>query len=78
MMVESINHKRRITMDPHGKFIPPKNEEEYRDRAKDITLDAAISILSSLKSRRDALVANIDSEIAFYEKVIEIKDEDGA
>lgn len=61
-------------MDPHGKFLPPKNEEEFRERAKDITIPAAESILSSLKERRKALVANIDAEIAFYQKVIELKD----
>jgi hypothetical protein len=61
-------------MDPHGKFLPPQNEEEFAKRAQDITLPAATSILSSLKERRKALVANIDAEIAFYEKVVKLKD----
>jgi hypothetical protein len=61
-------------MDPHGKFLPPKNEEEFQARAKDITLPAAVSILDSLKQRKAALIVNIDAEIAFYEKVIKLKD----
>lgn len=63
-------------MDPHGKFLPPKNEEEFAERAKEITLPAATSILDSLKNRREALVANIDAEIAFYEKVVEKRKEE--
>lgn len=61
-------------MDPRGNFLPPKTEEEFQERAKDVTLQGATSILSSLKERRKALVASIDAEIAFYEKVIKLKD----
>lgn len=57
-------------MDPHGKFLPPTNEEEFRLRAKDVQLPVAKSILDSLKARRATIVANIDEEISFYEKVI--------
>lgn len=63
-------------MDPHGKFLPPQTEEEFQKRAAEVTLPAAISILDSLKERRKALVAAIDTEISFYEKVIKLKDSD--
>ena len=61
-------------MDPHGKFLPPKTEEEFKTRAAEISLPAAKSILESLKQRRAALVANIDAEIEFYEKAIALKE----
>lgn len=61
-------------MDPHGKFLPPKDEAEFAERSKDITLPAATSILDSLKHRREALVANIDAEIEFYEKVVKLRE----
>ncbi len=60
-------------MDPHGKFLPPKTDEEFKERAKDLTLQGAESILDSLEHRRAALVDNIDKEIAFYKKVVELK-----
>ena len=63
-------------MDPHGKFIPPATEQEFTERAKDITLPAAISMLDALEKRREDTVRNIDQEIAFYKKVI--KKLDGA
>lgn len=61
-------------MDPHGKFLPPQNEEEFKKRAEEIQLPAAKSILESLKHRRAALIQNIDQEIEFYEKVIALKE----
>lgn len=60
--------------DTHGKFIPATTEEEFTRRAADIQLPAARSILASLQERRKALVASIDAEIEFYEKVIVLKE----
>lgn len=61
-------------MDPHGTFLPPKNEEEFNERAAKIELGPAKSILSTLKARREAMVKTVDLEIAFYEKVVELKE----
>lgn len=61
-------------MDPHGKFLPPQNEEEFQKRAAEVQLPAARSILDSLKQRRAALVVSLDAEIEFYEKVIALKE----
>lgn len=61
-------------MDPHGKFLPPQNEAEFKERAAKIDLAPARSILESLKARREAMVISIDAEISFYEKVIEFKE----
>lgn len=63
-------------MNPHGKFLPPATEDEFRARAKDVQLPAAIAILDSLKARRGELIRNIDLEIEFYEKVVELKKEE--
>jgi hypothetical protein len=60
-------------MDPHGKFLPPKDDAEFKERAKDLTLQGAEAVLGSLEHRRSAMVENIDLEIAFYKKVIEEK-----
>jgi len=60
--------------DAHGKFIPVTTEEELIRRAADIQLPAAQSLLASLQERRKGLVANIDAEIEFYEKVIALKE----
>lgn len=60
-------------MNPRGTFLPPKTEEEFKERAKEVSVEAATSILDSLVQRRKALVATIDQEIKFYEKVIEFK-----
>lgn len=62
--------------DAHGKFLPATTEEELIRRAADIKLPAARSILESLQQRRTALVANIDQEIEFYEKVIALKEKE--
>lgn len=61
-------------MDPHGKFLPPKNDEEFEERAKDLTLAGAESVLGSLESRRAGMVQNIDEEIAFYKKVVRLRE----
>lgn len=60
-------------MDPHGKFLPPKDDAEFKERSKDLTLAGAEAVLGSLQHRRKALVENIDAEIAFYERVVEEK-----
>ena len=62
-------------MDPHGKFIPPKDEAEFEKRVKEINLPAAVSILDTLKTRRAAMLKDIDAEIEFYEKVVTTKKE---
>lgn len=61
-------------MDHNGKFLPPKDEAEFAARAQEISLEAATSILDSLKHRREALVASIDQEINFYEKVVKFRE----
>lgn len=61
-------------MDPHGTFLPPKNEAEFKERADKIELAPAKSILESLKARRAAAVKTLDMEIEFYEKVIALKE----
>ncbi len=62
--------------DAHGKFLPATTEEEFLRRAADIQLPAAQSLLSSLHERRKALVASVDAEIEFYEKVIALKEQE--
>ena len=55
-------------------FTPPQDEAEFNRRAGQLTLTGARSILRTLKERRKALVASTDQEMAFYEKVVEVKE----
>lgn len=57
-----------------SKFNPPQTDAEFAERAKDVTLQAARSILNGLKNRRRALVENINAEINFYERVVKAKE----
>lgn len=60
-------------MDPQGKFLPPQTPEEFKERADKISIDAAVSIIKTLKARRAAVVTALDTEIKFYENVIDHK-----
>lgn len=62
-------------MDPHGKFEPPKTDEEFEKRAKEIDTKAAHSILNTLREKRRAAVAPLDAEIQFYEKILSSRGE---
>ena len=55
-----------------SKFVPPKNKEEFLERAKKTPVQGALGVLNSLKQRRASLVRAIDAEILFYEKVIDL------
>lgn len=54
-------------------FKPPQTEEEFQERARALTLPGARAVLNTLRERRKALVEAIDQEIAFYQRVVEIK-----
>lgn len=60
-------------MDPQGKFLPPQTPEEFKERADKVSTDAAVSIIKSLKARKAAVVSALDTEIKFYENVIDHK-----
>lgn len=57
-----------------SKFVPPTTKEEFLKRAEKVTLEGARGVLGSLKNRRAALVKTIDTEIKFYEKVVELRE----
>ena len=57
-------------------FKPPTTKEEFERRAKEVDPKVARAILSSLKSRRAALVESIDAEIKFYEEALEFHGEE--
>ena len=56
-------------------FKPPTTKEEFERRAKEVQPNAARAVLSSLKSRRAALVESLDAEIKFYEEAIKFHEE---
>lgn len=57
-------------MDPHGKFLPPQTDEEFQERAKEVSTPAAQSILKTLRARKEAAIKSFDDEIKFYERVL--------
>lgn len=63
-------------MDPHGKFLPPQTDEEFKERAKQVSTDAARSILKTLNARKQATVAAMNEEIKFYERVLQERGEE--
>jgi len=54
-------------------FQPPKDEAEFKERAKEISISAARSMLGALRQRRREATEKLDTEIKFYEKVIKSK-----
>ena len=57
-------------------FKPPKTEEEFKARAKEITVDAAHNMIGILRRRRAEAVKHLDAEILFYKKVIDHKEKE--
>lgn len=55
-------------------FKPPKTEDEFKERAKNVTADAAQNMINILRRRREAACKPFDEEIKFYKKVLESKE----
>ena len=55
-----------------SKFNPPKTKEEFLERAKPVTLTAALAIRNALRHRIQSATHAFQVELNFYEKVIEL------
>ena len=53
-------------------YNPPKNKEEFLERADKVELKAALAIQNALRQRIRSVSAALRSELEFYDKVIEL------
>lgn len=54
-------------------FKPPKDDEEFKKRADEMTIEGAKGVLNARRKQRAATVAPFDQEIEFLEKVLKHK-----
>lgn len=51
-------------------FTPPKDDEEFERRAKEVSTEGARAVRQALLSKREQAVAKLDQEIAFYNRIL--------